>query len=94
MGITIAEKQHWKERLASRIDRAIKDLYQAKAPDLRKQVKAEAADMVKEKFGIKELCDRADELDSKKRSIKKQYSYSTAMCSFRARSAPQAQRDA
>ncbi len=39
MGLTVKEKEHWKERISLRIKRAIDEIYETRAPKLKQDVR-------------------------------------------------------
>lgn len=76
MGLTVAEKNHWKERITKRIDQRIETLVAKKDPTLLEKVTKEARQKAYESLGItaqqKELESikkQREELDKRERRL-------------------------
>ena len=77
MGLTVAEKQHWKERIAKRIDHRIETLIAKKDPTLLQRVEREAREQALKTLGIdtqqrelEEIEKKREEIDRRERRLK------------------------
>lgn len=64
MPLTVTERQHWKDRIASRIDRAITAVYCEDDPGLLKRVEAEAKRQAAATLGLDELLEQREQIAS------------------------------
>lgn len=63
MSLTVKEKEHWKDRISARIERAIEGLYRREGLELRKTVQQQSRQRVLDQFGIREAYEHAQSLD-------------------------------
>ncbi len=77
MGITIKEKDHWRERIARRIDHAIDELESNEDPSFRQRIDEEAEKKARKSLGLDELhCElRKTEEEIKDRKRHLEYLY-------------------
>ena len=68
MTLTITERQHWKDRVAKRIDKAIEYVYIGKDPGLLQRIKKKARQRAIEQLGISKLLNRCDEIAKEKKA--------------------------
>ncbi len=64
MSITVKEKEHWKSRIAARMEKAIEALYRRGGLELRKQVQQQARQLVLDQFGIRDAYEQSQALDA------------------------------
>lgn len=69
MAITVTEREHWKERIARRIDRAIEEVFSVEDPGLLERVKASAKEKAIESLGISSLMRRREEIKVEKENL-------------------------
>jgi hypothetical protein len=69
-GLTVTEKQHWKERLARRVDRKIEALG-AEEPNLMDRVQREARQRALESLGLAELQAELDAIEEQEQALEK-----------------------
>jgi len=62
MGLTVTEREHWKDRIAKRIDKAIVATYSEEEPQLLQRVKDEAKRQAVAKLGLSELMEQRNQL--------------------------------
>ena len=77
MGLTVAEKTHWKDRIAKRIDQRIETLVAVQDPTLLQRVIEQAREKAYESLGIaaqqrefKALKRQRDEMEGRERRLK------------------------
>jgi hypothetical protein len=70
VGLTVTEKEHWKERIARHIDRRIAAI-EAEEPNLMDRVKREARDRALESLGLAALQTEQDEAKAQRESLRK-----------------------
>ena len=61
MGLTVAEKNHWKERIERKLNRAIDVLLASKDPTFKSTIEKEAWERAVESLGIAEAYRRIRE---------------------------------
>jgi len=71
MPITVAEKEHWKERIAKRIDYRVETLVARQDPLLLQRVAEQARARAYESLGIAAQQRELDEIEKKKEEIEK-----------------------
>ena len=71
MAITVAEKEHWKERIAKRIDQRVEALVAKQDPMLLQRVNEQARKKAYESLGVAAQQDELDRLDAQKEEIEK-----------------------
>ena len=69
MTLTIKEKEHWKERISARIQKAIDHIYMSHAVGFKEDVRRQARQRVLERLGVKADCELADKLDVEVKSL-------------------------
>ena len=69
-GLTVTEKEHWKERIARRIDRRIAAI-EAEEPNLMDRVKRQARDRALESLGLAALQAELDEAQVQQEALRK-----------------------
>ncbi len=74
MSLTVKEKEHWKNRISTRIERAVEDIYRREGAHVRKLIRQEATERVLETFHIRKDYDRCQQLNSQITSLKSQRS--------------------
>lgn len=62
MTLTVAERQHWKERIGKRIDCAIEAVYCLKDPTLLERIENDARQQAYASLGIEELLNERDQI--------------------------------
>ena len=60
MTLTVKEKEHWKNSIDRKVNRAIEKIYAMGEPEFRERIQNEARKMAFESIGILELQDRLD----------------------------------
>jgi hypothetical protein len=65
MTLTVKEKEHWKDRISSRIDRAIEDIYRREGAQKRIEIRQASRRRVLDTFEIREGVDHIQSLDEK-----------------------------
>ena len=65
MTLTVKEKEHWKDRISSRIDRAIEDIYRREGAQKRNEIRKASRRRVLDTFEIREGVDHIQSLDEK-----------------------------
>ncbi len=70
MSITVAEKTHWKERIAQKIERAIKELVAKNDPQYLERISEQARDRAIESLGGTELVKELKTLEVKEEAVK------------------------
>ena len=71
MGLTVKEKDHWRNRIGKRIDHRIETLVAKEDPTLLQRVKEHARDRAYESLGIKAQRQELDKLEKQKADIEK-----------------------
>jgi len=71
MGLTVAEKEHWKERIAKRINHRVETLVARQDPTLLQRVEQEARDKAYASLGIDAQRKELEELQKQKENIEK-----------------------
>jgi hypothetical protein len=71
MGLTVAEKEHWKARIAKRIDNRVETLVAKQDPTLLQRVEQEARDKAYASLGIDAQRKELEELQKQKENIEK-----------------------
>ena len=71
MPITVAEKEHWKERIAKRIDHRVETLVARQDPLLLQRVAEQARARAYESLGIAAQQRELDEIDKRKEELEK-----------------------
>jgi len=71
MGLTVAEKNHWKERIAKRIDQRIETLVARQQPTLLEQVAKKAREKAYESLGINAQQRELESLKKQKEEIER-----------------------
>ena len=69
-GLTVTEKQHWKDRIARRIDKRIEALA-AQDPDLMERVKREARQRALNSLGLAPYQTQLDEIEQEQEALTK-----------------------
>ena len=69
MSLTVAEKNHWKERIAKRIERAIQELLAEHDPTFMVKIDQQARARTIDSLGIAESCRRLDEIKAAIKAI-------------------------
>lgn len=69
MSITVMEKEHWKERIAQKIERAIKELVEQHDPAFIVRIKEEAAKLAVESLGGTQYVSDLKMLEEKKADL-------------------------
>ena len=69
-GLTVTEKEHWKERISRRIDKKI-DTIAAEQPNLMDRVQREGREKALQSLGLAELQTEEDRLEVEKTKIEK-----------------------
>lgn len=64
MSLTVREKEHWKERIARRIDHAIETLQAKEDPGFRERIRKESEEKAWESLGLTELRDECRKIDA------------------------------
>ena len=72
MSITVKEKEHWKNRIAARMEKAIEALYRREGIELRKTVKQQGRELVLDQFGIRDSYEQVKTLDAEINSLSHQ----------------------
>jgi len=67
-GLTVSEKNHWRDRIAARIDRRIEAII-AEDPGLMDRVKAEARHRALSSLGLDELQAELDAVDEQRKAL-------------------------
>jgi len=69
-GLTVTEKEHWKSRIARRIDKKIESLTAAD-PNLFDRIHRQARQQALESLGLAELQAEQDRLEQEKEALEK-----------------------
>src|SRR5262245_7686329 len=69
-GLTVTEKEHWKERISRRIDKKI-DAIAAEQPNLMDRVQRESREKALQSLGLAELQAEQDRLEAEKETTEK-----------------------
>lgn len=67
--LTVKEKEHWKERIGRKVDRAIEKLIAESDPTYRERITERAATMALDSLGIAELNRRRCEIESDQKRL-------------------------
>jgi len=78
-GLTVTEKEHWKERIARRIDRRIAAI-EAEEPNLMDRVKREARERALESLGLAPLQAELDEAKAHQKRLASAKRRSSGRC--------------
>jgi hypothetical protein len=70
MSITVTEKEHWKERIAQKIERAIKELVEKNDPQFIERITRQARDLAIESLGGTQHVDDLAELEEKQLQLR------------------------
>jgi hypothetical protein len=62
MGLTVTEKEHWRSRIARKIERAIDELIQKNEPQFKDDIAKKARTLALDAFGGSKLLDRRTKL--------------------------------
>ena len=71
MALTIAERNHWKDRVEKRIDKAIKSVYSMQDPNLLKRVREKARRQAVKSLGLDELIEVRERIASEIERLEK-----------------------
>jgi len=69
MSLTVREKEHWKERIARRIDHAIEELQAAEDPGFQERIWMEAEGEAWVSLGLKKLKDEQDKIEKLRKEL-------------------------
>ena len=69
MPVTVAEKFHWKDRIASRIDRRVEAMVSAEDPGLLQRVSKEANERAVHSLGIADLQRRMERIERQRKEL-------------------------
>ena len=69
MALTVAEKEHWKERIEKRVDRRVEMLVAKQDPALLQRVSAAAREKAYKRLGIDAQQQELDEIDTKRETL-------------------------
>ena len=69
-GLTVAEKNHWKDRMSKRIDRRIETIA-AEEPNLLDRVKRDARERAMQSLNVAELQTDVDAIEAKEEALSK-----------------------
>lgn len=69
MSITVTEKEHWKERISQRIERAIEELVERTDPTFLDKIAEKAQELAIEALGGKELLSELNQVNEKHKKI-------------------------
>src|SRR5438874_10705716 len=75
-GLTVTEKEHWKERIERRLDKRIEAIW-ARDPNLKERIDNEARQKALESLQLAELGREAEEIEQHKEQIDKRLSQIT-----------------
>ena len=67
-GLTVTEKEHWKERISRRIDKRIEAIHAAD-PNMKDRVDREARDRALASLGLSELQHEADDVERQEKHL-------------------------
>jgi hypothetical protein len=70
MGLTVAEKEHWKDRIARKIDKKIETI-KAHEPNYMDRIEKQARDRALESLGLAELQAERDSITEQKETLQK-----------------------
>ncbi len=73
MGITVTEKQHWKDRIANRIKRRVEEIIAKNEPGFRKRIDELANEKALAQLGLSELMATLDQTKNQRKLCKRQY---------------------
>ncbi len=73
MGITVTEKQHWKDRIANRIKRRVEEIIAKNDPGFRKRIDELARDKSLAQLGLSELMMTLDQIRNQRKLYKRQH---------------------
>jgi hypothetical protein len=78
--LTVTEKEHWKERISRRIDKAIEAIYAAH-PDLKTRIADAARSEALRSLGITQLQQQIDIIEEAKNALARRRRQPTSRCS-------------
>ena len=70
-GLTVTEKEHWKNRIAIRIEKKIESIY-AEDPNLKERIEREARERALASLKLTDLQQRLDEIELAKEELAKE----------------------
>jgi len=70
MGLTITEKEHWKDRIARRIEKRIEAIF-AEEPNLEDRIQREARQRALSSLGLSDQQTELDEIEKQKKALEK-----------------------
>ncbi|QEG36210.1 hypothetical protein Pr1d_35220 [Bythopirellula goksoeyrii] len=72
MALTVTEREHWKDRIARRIDKAIEAVYSTKDPGLLERTEAQAKRQATKLLGIDLLMEQRDTISQEMKRLERQ----------------------
>lgn len=70
MGLTVTEKEHWKDRIGRRIDKRIEAIF-AEEPNLEDRIQRDARQRALSSLGLSDLQNERDEIDRQQAELEK-----------------------
>lgn len=70
MGLTITEKEHWKDRIARRIEKRVEAIF-AEEPNLEDRIQREARQRALSSLGLGDLQNERDEIEKQQAKLEK-----------------------
>lgn len=71
MALTLREKDHWKDRITRKIDRAIEAILAAEGPGYMQEITVDAKQQAYKSLGLAEMNDELDELEQTRKELDK-----------------------
>ena len=72
MPLTVREKEHWKQRIEKKIDKAIETVYREEGTDLRTSMKQEAEKRALKRLGLDDYMKQYGALEAQLKSLREQ----------------------
>ena len=72
MPLTVREKEHWKDRIEQKIDKAIERAYRDEGKDWRGSIRQEAEALVLKRLGLVDYIKQYEALETQMKSLRKQ----------------------
>lgn len=92
MGLTITEKEHWKDRISRRIDKRIEAIF-AEEPNLQDRIQREARQRALSSLGLSDQQTELDEIERQKGALDKREREINKIMLARVRAVPVSQID-
>ena len=74
MPLTVREKEHWKQRIEKKIDKAVEEIYRKEGKELKKTLRQEAEERAVKRLGLQSYMEKYQTLQDRKSALKEQLS--------------------